>query len=1036
MKHKEPGNKRAAAWIAMAASLATAHAVKATTYSWTGNGADALWTDASDWTGNSGHYPVSGDTAVFNSNPANGLSAISLGQGTQGLTNLTFTNGAAAYTIGVLNSNDQLNFNANGMIYASSNLATAEVINANVSTAGAMTITSGDMATVTVGGNIALGGNLTISGASNSATAITINGAISGNYSVTLANTNNFTSNSVGLATLNLLGRNTYSGGTILSATATIIPITYTPTNMTYGVFGTGTINFDNSTNQRLRPVGNQIIYNSITLTTGMETDSSTSNDTSSLTYAGPITFGDTSRYFSNGDPSDGSSLFGATMILGLAMSPSTITMPDATGQTVSFDAVSGPIILNDVMQDAGTNVSAVVLNPGSNNNYPIVINSLNTYAGDTNFGNKDVENTSFIGIGASTVSSGTAVLSGPFGTGKLIMDNTTSPPILEPYGADRTVANAITMTSGFIAANASVADDPTGPHNLTLTGAISLTTSSRYLINNMVAGEVLTLGNATAASTIALGSTGGQMLTFESQATAGGGVTIVNDVIQNASGGGSGTVSLVTGTTYLNANNTFSGGLFISGGTAIISADLNMGSATGTLTLNSGSLLDTGTFTSARPIALTGTTATIDVSGGQTLALTGAFSGTGDLDKGTNTGTLQLAQSNGASISGNVNVNGGMVIFGASSTGATNPLNVGGSLIIQSGAKFAVLSGGAVTSGVTNTIFNLALFGGGQADLANSGLITSTLFPTVRQYLINGYNNGAWNGTGGIDSINAATNTSHQTALGYTTGTSSVGQGLHLGLNQTLVKYTLYGDANLDGTVDINDLNIVLSNLLSGNPATWDTGDFFYAGQTDISDLNAVLSNFFDSAPTTVRAAKAAAKASASTASTAKTLTGTVSPADTVNPPPANGVLELVVNIYTGDVELEGNNADIASLQITSASGSIITANWTDLHANGYTNWSDTAKKKTGIGEYDNQFTATGDYAVLGVVDYGDIYNTTVNAEDYVFKYGSVESNDTTVDTDTGSVLYVGVPEPTTLSLMGLAAAGLMGRRRKSRSR
>jgi hypothetical protein len=183
------------------------------------------------------------------------------------------------------------------------------------------------------------------------------------------------------------------------------------------------------------------------------------------------------------------------------------------------------------------------------------------------------------------------------------------------------------------------------------------------------------------------------------------------------------------------------------------------------------------------------------------------------------------------------------------------------------------------------------------------------------------------------------------------------------------------------------------------------------------------------------VRAANAAAKFKASTASTAKTLTGTVSPADTVSPPPANGVLELVVNTTSGDVELEGNNADIASLQITSASSSIITANWTDLHANGYTNWSDTAKKKTGIGEYDNQFTATGDYAVLGVVDYGDIYNTTVNAEDYVFKYGSVESNDTTVDTDTGSVIYVsGVPEPTTLSLMGLAAAGLIGRRRKGR--
>ena len=161
---------------------------------------------------------------------------------------------------------------------------------------------------------------------------------------------------------------------------------------------------------------------------------------------------------------------------------------------------------------------------------------------------------------------------------------------------------------------------------------------------------------------------------------------------------------------------------------------------------------------------------------------------------------------------------------------------------------------------------------------------------------------------------------------------------------------------------------------------------------------------------------------------------TGTASPGDTVSPPPPNGVLELVVNFVSGDVELEGNNADIASLQITSASGGIITANWTDMHANGYTNWSDTAKKKTGIGEYDNQFTATGDYAVLGVVDYGDIYNTTANAEDYVFKYGSVESNDTTVDTDTGSVLYFDgyPPEPSSLGLVVPTMVALLARRRK----
>ena len=474
----------------------------------------------------------------------------------------------------------------------------------------------------------------------------------------------------------------------------------------------------------------------------------------------------------------------------------------------------------------------------------------------------------------------------------------------------------------------------------------------------------------------------------------------------------------------------------------------------TGTATLNV--LADTLTLSNATTTVSTGT---LVMNGPGTLTMTTPQSFTlGDFV--VNSGVVNI---NGGTMataallnSSTFNLNGGSANLGVVTGSGTMTVSpVSGTMVttvtkIQQSA-LTVNAGGylGVASNMvqyTNSISTLTLNGSGQMDLANNTLYTTTSSNTIRQYLINGYNGGAWNGTGGISSINAnasynipASNGGHFTALGYSSGTTIAALGLTP--SQTVVKYTIYGDANLDGNVDISDLDIVLSNFLEQQAAggtqlpSWDTGDFYYTGQTDISDLDAVLSNFFDSAPTTVRAANAAAKFKASTASTAKTLTGTVSPADTVSPPPANGVLELVVNTTSGDVELEGNNADIASLQITSASSSIITANWTDLHANGYTNWSDTAKKKTGIGEYDNQFTATGDYAVLGVVDYGDIYNTTVNAEDYVFKYGSVESNDTTVDTDTGSVIYVQpVPEPTTLGLMGLAAAGLMGRRRKSK--
>ena len=61
-----------------------------------------------------------------------------------------------------------------------------------------------------------------------------------------------------------------------------------------------------------------------------------------------------------------------------------------------------------------------------------------------------------------------------------------------------------------------------------------------------------------------------------------------------------------------------------------------------------------------------------------------------------------------------------------------------------------------------------------------------------------------------------------------------------------TIFAYTLPepGDANLDGTVDINDLTIVLSNY--GDTGTsWSQGDFTGDGTVDINDLSIVLSNF-----------------------------------------------------------------------------------------------------------------------------------------------------------------------------------------------
>jgi subtilase family serine protease len=139
-----------------------------------------------------------------------------------------------------------------------------------------------------------------------------------------------------------------------------------------------------------------------------------------------------------------------------------------------------------------------------------------------------------------------------------------------------------------------------------------------------------------------------------------------------------------------------------------------------------------------------------------------------------------------------------------------------------------------------------LSIIGGGTLDLQEGEMLLDTAdtsYTTLQNYLAAGYSGGAWNGSGGIKSSAAASNVNHSTALGSGNGADGTVSGLASGEEE--VKYTYYGDANLDGKVDINDLNIVLSNFLSGQTTTWDTGDFNFDGKTDIADLNTLLSHY-----------------------------------------------------------------------------------------------------------------------------------------------------------------------------------------------
>jgi hypothetical protein len=58
------------------------------------------------------------------------------------------------------------------------------------------------------------------------------------------------------------------------------------------------------------------------------------------------------------------------------------------------------------------------------------------------------------------------------------------------------------------------------------------------------------------------------------------------------------------------------------------------------------------------------------------------------------------------------------------------------------------------------------------------------------------------------------------------------------------LVKFTRYGDANLDGQVNLADFNALAANFGQSN-RFWRQGDFNYDGTVNLQDFNRLAANF-----------------------------------------------------------------------------------------------------------------------------------------------------------------------------------------------
>jgi hypothetical protein len=282
----------------------------------------------------------------------------------------------------------------------------------------------------------------------------------------------------------------------------------------------------------------------------------------------------------------------------------------------------------------------------------------------------------------------------------------------------------------------------------------------------------------------------------------------------------GSGYVLLGGGAATFTGNNTFTGGMIINDTTVSVSENRNLGAANGTVTLNNDAsvLRFTADFSTSRPIVFNTGTNTIH-SDGDVSELHGPLTGPGNFVK---TGSGRFAIKNVRT--GGLIVNGGGIDFAADTT----PAGTGSVSIIA-------------TSGPTS-----------QIDLAQNHLIVDhaagdngAAFNNVAILIAGGRNGGAWNG-GGLISSSARTDAPGTTGLGMIASADYAPDtfgGLPVDESSVLVKYTRLGDANLDGTTNINDFAQLAANF--NQSGGWNRGDFNYDFTANISDFALLAANF-----------------------------------------------------------------------------------------------------------------------------------------------------------------------------------------------
>jgi hypothetical protein len=216
--------------------------------------------------------------------------------------------------------------------------------------------------------------------------------------------------------------------------------------------------------------------------------------------------------------------------------------------------------------------------------------------------------------------------------------------------------------------------------------------------------------------------------------------------------------------------------------------------------------------------------------------------------------GTLTIDALNGGSMTlsqSQDNLTAAAIFLGGSaiSAGGTGVLTVSNTGTLAVAGTLTIWNHGRANLNVpTTTIGRLSIIGSGIVNLNGSldidyGSPSADPIAAIVGWLATGYNGGAWTGTAGIISTSAQGQSAPLLSLGYADGNRDTGTPAIA--NQVLIKLTLAGDANLDGTVNFNDLDVVGRRLnTSGND--WASGNFNYDpnGAVNFNDLDIIGQN------------------------------------------------------------------------------------------------------------------------------------------------------------------------------------------------